>query len=536
MELPLRSIAILFLLLPEGFLFSQDKDTVKQLEEESLDYYEKWLGQDVVYIISPEEREVFLSLQAPEEKEQFIEQFWFRRDPDPSSAANEYKEEHYRRIAYANDRFTSGIPGWRTDRGRIYIIHGEPAEIESHPNVGSYDRPLSEGGGSTTAFPFEIWRYREIEGLGTDIQIEFVDPTMSGEYRLAERHEEKDALMFTPGTGLTLAEQQGLAGRADRPFFTPGNREKYPYMNRSSRDNPFTRYEIYTKIQGPVSVKYKDLKEMVEVNVAYDSLPFDVRPDYINLNPTHVLVPLTVQLENRDLMFQKEKENDIQRAELAVYGVVSTMSNRVVTEFEDDLETSFPSTGLPSGLLNSSIYQKVIVLERGRRYKLDLVVKDLNSSQVGVQRIAVSPPDYIDRGLAASSLILSDQVQILEGVPGADEMFVIGDVKILPSLPKEFEAGKKLGVYFQIYNLASDQSTLAPSVSTQFDLYRDGQLTERIIDSGNQSIQYFSSDRAVFIKEISLAGFSPGEYNLKVKVIDKLKNENLSLSEQFSVH
>jgi hypothetical protein len=211
------------------------------------------------------------------------------------------------------------------------------------------------------------------------------------------------------------------------------------------------------------------------------------------------------------------------------------MSNRVVTEFEDDLETSFPSLDLPSGLLNSSMYQKVVVLERGHRYKLDLVIKDLNSNRAGVRRIAISPPVYNGEDLASSSMILSNQIQILERVPDADEMFVLGDVKILPSLSKEFEDGQKMGVYFQIYNLATDQSTLAPSVSAQFDIQRDGQLVARIIDSGSQSIQYFSSDRAVFIKEVSLAGFDAGKYNLRVKVSDQLAGKEIMLDDQFSI-
>lgn len=528
---------VLLLLIHSQPLSSQDRDSSLQ-SEESVDYYEKWLKQDVVYIISSDEREVFDQLGTPEEKEKFIEQFWFRRDPDPTTPENEFKEEHYRRIAYANEHYSSGKPGWRTDRGRVYIIHGEPAEIEAHPNVGNYERTLSEGGGSTAAFPFEIWRYRHIEGLGSDIEIEFVDPTMSGEYRLAERAEDKDALLFTPGTGLTLAEQMGRAGRADRPYFKPGNREKYPYMNRTSRDNPFSRYELYAKIQGPTTVKYNDLKELVEINVAYDSLPFDTEINYITLNEGQVVVPISVQLKNQDLMFQRArdlKDREIHVAKLAVYGIVTTMMRQIVTEFEDDLETSFGSADLTAGLSMSSIYQKVLVLERGKRYKLDLVVKDTNSNQVGVRRLAISPPADVEAGLATSSLILSKQIEVLERVPDANEMFVLGDVKVLPNLSREFMPGEKLGVYFQLYNLGIDQASLTPSVSTEYNLYREGKLAARTIDSGNQSIQYFSGDRAVFVKELSLRGLAPGKYVIEVKVRDHLTKEEIGLDGQFTL-
>src|SRR6202790_1392817 len=151
----------------------KDKDLFKELDSQ----YKKWLDQDVVYIISSEERSAFLHLSTNEEREQFIEQFWQRRNPDPDSVENTFKEEHYRRIAYANERFASGIPGWKTDRGKIYIMWGPADEIESHPSGGSYDRPAQEGGGQTSTYPFEQWRYRYLEGIGNDIILEFVDPS-----------------------------------------------------------------------------------------------------------------------------------------------------------------------------------------------------------------------------------------------------------------------------------------------------------------------------------------------------------------------
>src|SRR5438093_7920755 len=123
--------------------------TSSRTKVEGDQHYKKWIEQDVVYIISPEERDVFQKLTTDEERDRFIEQFWARRDPDPTTHANEFKEEHYRRIQYANDHFHAGIPGWRTDRGRIYIAFGPPDRIETHPVGGQYLRPQHEGGGQT---------------------------------------------------------------------------------------------------------------------------------------------------------------------------------------------------------------------------------------------------------------------------------------------------------------------------------------------------------------------------------------------------
>src|SRR6266567_4255813 len=162
----------------------EQKKLEQDLRKELRSAYVIWEKTDVAYIITDEERQAFHRLSNDEERDTFIEQFWLRRDPTPDSEENEFKEEHYRRIAYANERFASGIPGWKTDRGRIYITFGPADEIESHPSGGTYERPPEEGGGTTSTFPFEQWRYRYIEDIGNDIIIEFVDPTMSGEYRM----------------------------------------------------------------------------------------------------------------------------------------------------------------------------------------------------------------------------------------------------------------------------------------------------------------------------------------------------------------
>src|ERR1700723_1618553 len=218
----------------------RDKDLYKELDSQ----YKKWLNEDVVYIISPEERSAFLHLQTNEEREQFIEQFWQRRNPDPDSAENTFKEEHYRRIPYTNEHYASGIPGWKTDRGRIYIMWGPPDEVQSSPSGGSYERPASEGGGETSTYPFEDWRYRYLEGIGEDVNIEFVDPTMTGEYHLTMDPSEKDALTYVPGAGLTQMESMGLASKTDRFNNSDGTHTAYGPGGPTEKQNEFTRLEL----------------------------------------------------------------------------------------------------------------------------------------------------------------------------------------------------------------------------------------------------------------------------------------------------
>ena len=194
----------------------QKKQQKSSLKIELSKTYKKWLNEDVVWIITDQERAAFKQLSNDEERDSFIEQFWLRRDPTPDTEENEYKEEHYRRIAYSNEHFAAGIPGWKSDRGRIYIMYGPADEVDSHPSGGSYERPMEEGGGETSTFPFEDWRYRYLEGIGQEVIIEFVDTCMCGDYHMTLDRSEKDALKYTPNAGLTLYEQMGMASKTSR--------------------------------------------------------------------------------------------------------------------------------------------------------------------------------------------------------------------------------------------------------------------------------------------------------------------------------
>src|SRR5882762_3372695 len=279
----------------------QKKKNEKGLKQELRGPYKKWLDEDVAWIITDEERQAFRQLSNDEERDQFIEAFWQRRDPTPDTEENEYKEEHYQRIAYANEHFAAGIPGWKTDRGRMYIMYGPADEIESHPSGGSYERPMEEGGGETSTFPFEDWRYRYLEGVGQEVIIEFVDTCMCGDYHMTMDRSEKDALLNTPNAGLTLYEQMGMASKADR--FSGGGLERLgtgPF-SANNQTKQFDRLEQFYKLQKPPAVKFKDLEEVVSHKINVNMMPFDVRTDFVRVTSDTVLVPVTIQIKNRDV-------------------------------------------------------------------------------------------------------------------------------------------------------------------------------------------------------------------------------------------
>ena len=345
----------------------QKKKNEKALKQELRGPYKKWLDEDVAWIITDEERQAFRQLSNDEERDQFIEAFWQRRDPTPDTEENEYKEEHYQRIAYANEHFAAGIPGWKSDRGRIYIMYGKADEVESHPSGGTYERPMEEGGGSTSTYPFEQWRYRYLEGIGQEVIIEFVDTCMCGDYHMTMDRSEKDALLYTPNAGLTMYEQMGMASKASR--FSGGGLERLgngPFTS-SNATKQFDRLEQFAKLQAPPPVKFKDLEEIVNTKIILNPMPFDVRSDFVKVTGDTVLVPVTIQMKNRDITFVNK--DGVQRGTVNIFGRVTTLTGKIVQTFEDTVQVDVPAELLPRTAENASVYWKALPLRPGR-YKL----------------------------------------------------------------------------------------------------------------------------------------------------------------------
>ena len=526
--------ALLLLLSLPAVLSSQEKGVQK---EERQDYFKKWLAEDVTLIISPEERSVFEHLSEPEEKERFIEQFWLRRDTNPGTTHNEFKEEHYRRIAFANERFRyGGFPGWKTDRGRAYIRFGPPDAKESHPHGGTYMRPRNEGSGSTWAFPFEIWRYRHLEGIGSDLEIEFVDRSMSGEYRMALRTDEKDALMNAPRLGATLLENLGLSHKGDRPYFTPGHSNSLEWLSKSgmrSKDLPFARMEQFFNLQRPPQIKFTDLRSTVTTNLSYRDFPFQIRQDFLHLESSSFLTPVTIEISHSDLSFQER--SGMMHAAINVYGAVTGLTGGLVAEFEDTLNKDYSQADFAGGAMRKSVYQKMFLLKAGT-YKLNLVLKDVHSGRLGTFQGGLPVPRHLENRLYPSSLILASHIWKVD--PSSDELeqFVIGDAKVIPSVKRTFPSYERIGVYFQLYNVAIDQARMEPALTLIYRISTlEGKVLKEIRDETGESVQFFSPERLVVIKTLSLKELAGGDYRLAVEVTDKVSGQTTSCQETFSV-
>jgi GWxTD domain-containing protein len=506
----------------------RQKQAYKELGE-----YKTWLENDVTYIISPEERTAFLQLATNEEREQFIEQFWLRRSENPDLPDNQFKEEHYRRIAYANEHYASGIPGWRTDRGRIYITWGPPDEIESHPTGGTYNRPEEEGGGSTQTYAWEKWRYRYLGavGLGENVELEFVDVSGSGEYRFTTDPSEKDALTRVPGAGLSTAETMGMSSKADRFSNTDGTLSPRSMTGGvANGKDEFSRLEKMAAIFKAPAVKFKDLEALVTSRIVRDQLHFDWRTDFMKVTSDAVLVPVTIQIPNTQLSFQNK--DGVHSAKINIFGRVSTLTGRVVQTFEDSVSRDFPDSLFQQSLKLYSIYQKTVPLRPGL-YRLDLVVKDEQSGNVGVENTRLAVPRYEDEKLEASSLILADQIEHVPARQIGTGQFVIGSTKVRPRLAADFTSEDKLGIYLQVYNLKVDEKAHKPNATMQYVVKKGNEEVLSFKETTEQMKQ--SGEQITIERLLPLATLTPGKYSLQVSATDLLTNQTISRTAEFTV-
>jgi len=516
------------------FGFAQDKtknqdpmDKPRNVKPELKKAYKDWLEKDVTYVITDEERKAFKKLATDDERERFIEEFWRRRDPDPDTDENEFKEEYYERIAYANEHFASGIPGWKSDRGRIWIMYGKPDERETHPSGGSYDRPSYEGGGNTTTYPFEIWFYRYLAGVGSGVEIEFVDPTGSGEYRIARSPDEKDAMLNIPGAGLTLSEQLGLTDKAQRVGGMGGiGNNNYT----REQDSPFSRLQLLADLSRPPQVKFNDLASAVNTGVIEENpLNFDVRVDFFRQSDERVITAITIQVQNKDLVFQDS--GGLQQARINIFGRITSVAGRRAGVFEDPVITTATAQELSDAKDRKSAYQKAVALPPGT-YKVDVIVRDVASGATGVRHIALPVPKYDPQKLSTSTLVLAAKLENMGDRPAVGQ-FVIGQAKVIPNVSGIYRRGEPVGVYMQVYNAGIDQTTLRPSVDVEYALLKDGKEVGKQAEDWRGMSD--SGQRLTLARLIDTRQLGPGEYELSIRIRDRVSGQALAPSAKFTV-
>jgi GWxTD domain-containing protein len=510
----------------------------RKKKEELKSVYKRWMDEDVNYIITDEERKAFKALKTDEERDQFIEQFWLRRDPDPDTPENEYKDQYFERIQYANEHYASGIAGWRTDRGRIYITFGKPDEIESHPAGGSYDRPSYEGGGQTTTYPFETWWYRYIEGIGSDIEIEFVDPSGSGEYRIARSPNEKDALLYVPGAGLTLAESLGLSDKSSRITGGIGGNNGQLFGTRA-KDQPFERLQLLADLQRAPATRFPDLKVRADLpEIASDILPFSVRTDFFRLGNETVATSITIQFDHADLAFKNQ--GGIYSAQVNLYAQLTGLSGRRAGSFEDTIQTSrYAEDQLAMAQSQRSIYQKTLGLQPGR-YKIDVVSRDITSGKTGILHHSFEVPRYQEKQLATSTIILAASVEPLAGNALLNsQQFILGRYKVKPYVSGVYKPGQNLALFLQVYDAEMDQATLQPALKIEYIISKGGQEIMHLVEDGKskQGIVDLKGLQLVLARSIPIQDklAESGTYSITVKITDLVSQKVVTPTAQYTV-
>ena len=527
-----RLIAVLVLIsistlsIPAQQQNTSPDEKPRKIKPEIKKAYRDWIDNHDP-ILTQAERDAFKKLATDDEREKFIEDFWRVRDPDPDTEENEFKQQFYERVAYANEHFSSGKPGRLTDRGRIYIKFGKPDEIESHPTGGRYDRPWSEGGGSTSTYPFEKWFYRYIPNIRSGIELEFVDPTGSGEYRLARNSDEKDALINIPGAGRTFAEMAGLESRGDRLMnlggfgrvnYSRAQDSPFEVMNLQvdlERDQPFTRSYISNSTDTPV--------------VDDNPLNFETQVNYFRHSDNRVLAALTLQTSNDQMSFTDS--GGLQIARMNIFGTVTSVANRRMGKFEDSVTATATPAELSSTRMRKSVYARAFVLEPGR-YRVDVILRDVESGAMGRQQVALIVPDYPSDRLTTSSLVLAAKLEnAKDGVAGGP--FFIGTTKVIPNLTGVYRRSEPVGIYLQVYNAGIDQTTLKPAADVEYVLLKDGKELSRQKEDWRQIDS--AGERLTLTHLLDTRTLEPGEYQVQINIRDHVTGQTTSPSAKFTI-
>jgi len=509
-----------------------EKQRKKQLKKakdelsESLDH----ILEDYIYILRPEELEAYKRLGTNEEREQYIEILLHRHNPHPDRPVEEFKEEHYRRIAYANEHFASGIPGWKTDRGHVYIVWGPPDEIDSHPTGGNYDRPMWQGGGSTPTYNWELWRYRHLEGIGDNIELEFVDPSGSGEYHLTTDAGEKDACAHVPGCGESISEILSGRGKVGRFSNSAGTTLPAPLGAIPASEGEFERLERGFLVLGPPPVHFKDLT--TEVFTRLISNPMNVTYDvaFLRVTSDSVFVPITLEIPNGQMGYRTK--DGVHSASLNVYARIITPGGKVIQSFEETIAHDVPDSLFQKSLSQSSLYQKSVPLNPGF-YRLDVVVKDVESGNIGVIQTALHVPQYEAGALSASSLILADKIEPVPSNQIGLGQFVFGAYKVRPRLSRRFATAENLGIFLQLYNLQTDEALHDTNVAVTYRLLRDQKQIWTSTENSNSIRQ--NGEQITLNRRLPLAAFAPGKYTLEITVKDNVSKQIVTRAADFEI-
>jgi len=331
---------------------------------------------------------------------------------------------------------------------------------------------------------------------------------------------------------LSLMESMGMSTKADRFTRSDGTNLPKTMGGTPASMDEFNRLELYAKVQKPPEVKFKDLEAVVTSRIVRDQMHFNWRTDYLKVTNDTVLVPITVQIPNRQLSFQAKE--GIHSAVVNIFGRITTLNGRVVQTFEDSVSRDFPDSLYQQSLKLQSIYQKAVPLRPGL-YRLDLVIKDVQSGNIGAVNNRLAVPRYQDDKLEASSLILADQIEHVPAKEIGTGQFVLGSSKVRPRLEGDFTSDQRLGIYMQVYNLKPDDSTHKSNANFAFTVKRGNDPVPGMQFKESSADMKQTGEQVTIERFLPLATLAPGKYTLEVDATDTHSNQTISRTADFTV-
>jgi len=386
-----------------------------------------------------------------------------------------------------------------------------------------------QGGGSTQTYSWELWRYRHLEGISDNVELEFVDPSGSGEYHLTRDPGEKDALAHVPGAGPSLSEMLYGASKAQRFSNSNGTTLPAPIGGVPSDKSEFAMNDLYFRVMRPPE-HLKDMTTLVSTRMLSNPMQVAYDVAYLRVTSDLILVPITLQVPNREMGFRGK--NGVQSAVLNVYARITTPGGRLVQSFEDAVARDFPESLFQKSLDQSSIYQKSVPLHPGL-YRLDVVVKDVETGNIGVIETSLRVPQYEEGVLNASSLVLADKIESVPSGQVGLGPFVFGPYQVRPRLSHAFTNSENLGIFMQLYSLKLDEIFHETSVSATYRLLRD----KKEIWSSTETSGSIRRDgeQVTLNRRLPLAAFAPGKYTLEIEVTDQISRQTVIRTADFEI-
>jgi hypothetical protein len=333
-----------------------------------------------------------------------------------------------------------------------------------------------------------------------------------------------------PGAGLSLLESMGMASKTDRFTRSDGTNLPTALGGTPASMDEFNRLDLYAKVQKPPEVKFKDLEAIVTARIVRDQLKFTYRTDFMKVTNETVLVPVTIQVSNGQLNFQTK--DGIHSATMNVFMRVTTLTGRIVQTFETPVAKDFPDSLFQQSLKLQSIYQQAVPLRPGL-YRLDIVIKDVQSGNVGVVNTRLAVPRFADEKLDASTLILADQLEHVPAKQIGTGQFVLGSTKVRPRLDSDFAPSDRLGIYLQVYNLKPDDKTHKSNATFQYTVKKGNEQVLQFKETSAEMKQ--TGDQVTIERWLPLATLSPGKYSIEISATDSISNQTISKTADFTV-